>query len=117
MATVFDLFNQVPYEYLVIGTGGVVGNTIVSRTTLSGVFKLRSGVNQSPAERELTNSDATLHVHPEDFTDKNSIVGNGVCIDGQDYRIVGMTDGRNFHDGVSEHYKLTLEKASYADYS
>ena len=117
MATVFDLFEQVPYEYLVVGRGGVMGNTIISRTTYNGVFKLRSGMTQSPTNMEVSTSDATLHVHPEDFADKNAIVGNGICIDGKDYEIVGMTEGKNFHDGITEHLTLTLEVADYASVS
>ena len=114
MATVFDVFREVEYEYLTISRGTVYGNRVVTSTPLMGVFKLRSGMTQGT--RELATSAATIHAHPEDFTDIDEIVGNGVAFGGETYRIAGVTAGTNFDNGVTEHLTLTLEVESYDNY-
>lgn len=110
--TVFDVFKEVSYDYLVISRGTVYGNRITSTVPLKGVFKLRSGMVQG--DRELAESSATLHAHPEDFSDMDEIVGNGVKIGGEYYQITRVADGRNFDTGVSEHLTFTLGAADYA---
>jgi hypothetical protein len=110
--TVFDVFRQVPYTYLVVSRGEVYGNRIVSETQLKGVFKLRSGMTQA-ANQETRESSATLHVHPEGFSPDDEIVGNGVRVGGLDYQVIGRADGRNFETGKTEHLTLTLQRAEY----
>lgn len=110
--TVFDVFKEVSYDYLVISRGTVYGNRITSTTPLTGVFKLRSGM--TGGDQELHTSSATLHVHPEDFSDFDKIVGNGIKINGEYYQIEGITEGMNFQNGVTEHLTLTLGSADYA---
>ena len=112
--TVFDAFKQIDYDYLTISRGNVYGNRIVESTPLRGIFKLRSGMTQDD-NRELSQSDATLHAHPEDFVDVDEIVGNGVSYDGESYQIVGVTAGKNFETNLVEHLTFTLEKANYVD--
>lgn len=112
MPTVFDVFREVPYNFLTISRGTVYGNRITSTTPLKGIFKLRSGLIQG--DMELAESSATLHAHPEDFADIDEIVGNGVEIGGEYYQITGVTDGRNFESGTSEHLTFTLGVADYA---
>lgn len=108
MVTVFDVFKETNYDYLEIARGTVYGNRITSTTPLRGIFKLRSGMTQGVQEVNL--SSATIHAHPEDFADYDSIVGNGVKYDGIYYRISGITGGRNFADGKMEHLTFTLER-------
>lgn len=116
--TVFDVFKQVDYKYLEISRGEVYGNRIVSATPLKGVFKLRNGQTESPAnDMEVRNSSATLHAHPEDFDDVNTLVGNGIRYDGQIYEVKNVTGGMNFDNGQMEHLTLTLEVADYVDES
>ena len=64
---------------------------------------------------ELLNSDATLHVHPEDFADMNTndLVGQGVTVNGQDYSIEGVSEGKNFDNGIIEHIYMRLQKAMF----
>ena len=112
VATVFDVFKEIDYNYLKISRGTVYGNMITETIPLKGVFKLRSGMTQG--DMELAQSSATLHAHPEDFTDIDEIVGNGVEVGGEYYQITGITDGRNFDSGISEHITLTLGVADYA---
>lgn len=114
MATVFDVFKEVEYEYLEVSRGTVYGNRVTNSTPLRGVFKLRSGMTQGT--RELATSAATIHAHPEDFTDIDAIVGNGVAYDGETYRIAGITAGTNFDNGLTEHLTLTLEVEDYDNY-
>lgn len=118
MATVFDVFKKVDYEYLEISRGGVYGNTITKATAFRGIFKVRNGKTESPVnDMEVRDSNATLHVHPEDFDDINGLVGNGIRYNGQTYEIVNVTGGMNFDTGAMEHLTLTLEVADYVDNS
>lgn len=110
--TVFDVFEEISYNFLTISRGTVYGNRITATTPLKGVFKLRSGMVQG--DRELSESSATLHAHPEDFADIDEIVGNGIEVGGEYYQITGVTDGRNFDKGITEHITLTLGSADYA---
>lgn len=111
MDTVFDIFTETDYQYLTIVRGTVKGNRITGATTHKGIFKLQSGMVQG--EREVANSDATLHVHPEDYENPDDLVGNGILYGGVAYRIAGVTVGTNFDNGKVEHYRLTLEKENF----
>ena len=113
MVTVFDVFGSVSYKYLLTGSSTIEGDVILSANELTGIFKLRNGMIEG--DRELRTSDATLHVHPEDFEDPESIVGNGILYDGVFYEIVGCTAGTNFNTHKPEFYRLTLEVKKYAN--
>lgn len=110
--TVFDVFSETPYDLLSISRGEVYGSRIVSERRCMGVFKLKSGM-VAAGEREAYSSNATLHIHPEDATDPDDLVGNGVRVNGVTYDITGMTEGKNFDNGRIEHYTLTLERVDY----
>ena len=115
--TVFEAFEQIPYDFLEISSGDVYGNTILSTINgLYGVFKLRSGMTSSN-NQEVRQSASTLHAHIEDYEDvvMGDIVGNGVRVDGVNYRIMGVTLGTNFDTGINEHYTFTLERAEFTD--
>lgn len=116
MYTVFDVFKEVPYEFLAIKRGQVYGNRIISKRSLTGVFKLKSNMDKANG-MELLDSDATLHAHPADFTgtNTNDLVGQGVRINGQDYSIEGVSEGRNFDNGVLEHIYMKLQKAKFVE--
>ena len=109
MSTVFTVFREVSMDYLVLQRGAVYGNLIASEKTISGIFKVRSGMNTTNG-LEAKDSSATAHVHPEDFDDIDSIVGNGIRYNGAEYEIVGLTEGRNFATNEVEHYTLTLNR-------
>lgn len=118
MDTVFTHFGSVEYKFLTINHSTTRGDMITSSKTLSGIFKLRNGMMEG--DRELRLSDATLHVHPEDFSSAEELVGNGVLYNGVFYGIVGATAGTNFITHEVEHYRLTLEVKKYVnegDYS
>ena len=123
MGTVFDLFTSDNYEYLQVERGMVEGNRITKTIPHEGVFKLRSGMTQSArgssmsADREVEQSDATLHVHPEDYDgiSPDELVGNGIRYNGVNYRIAGVTEGKDFDTGEVEFYRLTLEKEQQTD--
>lgn len=112
MATVFTLFKEVPYKFLVISRGNVYGNMVTDSKSLTGVFKRRQGMT-SGVDMELRQSSATLHAHPEDFADYDKIIGNGVEVDGEYYQILGMTEGKNFDNGITEHLTFTLGAADF----
>lgn len=118
MGTVFDYFTSVSYKFLVTGSSTVNGDVILSASEHEGIFKLRDGMVEG--DRELRTSDATLHVHPEDYESPDELVGNGILYNGVFYEIVGCTAGTNFDTHEVEHYRLTLEVKKYAneaDYS
>ena len=111
--TVFDVFEEVPFTYIVLNRGTVFGNEPKSQKCLTGIFKLREG-KETESNVEFPNSSATLHVHPEDFDNPSEIVGNAVRINGISYDITNMTRGTNFDNGNSEHYTLTLQRTDLA---
>lgn len=114
--TVFDVFTQVPYDFLTIRRGNVYGNVITATRSLKGVFKLKSSMDRANG-MELLDSDATLHAHPEDFAsvNTNDLVGQGVRVNGQDYSIEGVSEGMNFNNGTLEHIYMRLQKAQFVE--
>lgn len=114
--TVFDVFEEVPYQFLEVARGGVYGNRITAVHNATGVFKLRNEMVQVN-NQELRQSAATLHVHPNESFLTGSDVGKGIRVEGQDYEIIGQTGGRNFDTGELEHYTLTLQNTDYSDYT
>jgi len=114
--TVFDIFEQVPYQFLEVSRGGVYGNRITATHDAMGVFKLRNSMVQQQ-NQELRQSAATLHVHPDESFITDNSVGQGIRVQGQDYEIIGQTGGRNFGTGELEHYTLTLQISDYSDYA
>lgn len=113
-ATVFDVFDSVPYTFLEINRGGVAGDTIDGETAATGVFKLRNGLNVSN-DQETKNSDATLHVRPDEPFITTGLTGHGIRVDGREYDIIGTTEGKNFDTGVVEHYRLTLQERAFTE--
>lgn len=116
MDTVFDVFVEVPYQFLEVVEGTVVGNRITATHDAFGVFKLRNDMVQVN-NQELRQSAATLHVHPDESFIDALAVGQGIRVEGQDYRIIGQTAGKNFDNGELEHYTLTLQSTDYSDYT
>lgn len=115
---VFDLFDLTTYTFRQLKRGGIRGNTIVQSTEATGVFKLRSQMVRNP-NSETKESNATLHIRSkESFLSAldGNLVGHGVTIGGKDYEVVGQTGGKNFHNGVMEHYTATLQETSFADF-
>lgn len=116
---VFDVFDEVSYQYLVIGVrGGVYGNVITAIHDATGVADLDGGMVTSN-NQETHQSDSLLYVHPDESflpTNPKSFVGNGIRIDGNDYEIIGYGIGRNQDEGTVEHYELTLQSADFANY-
>lgn len=123
MATVFDIFEQTEYGYVILNRGTVFGNVEAEDEneqplvrTLKGVFKLRRGMTISGNNMENFGGDIpTLHAHPEDFDANDPIVGNGVVVDGVQYEVMGITYGTNFDTGEVEHIRMSLKEVDYAD--
>lgn len=113
---VFSVFVNDPYNFLKV-TNGTRGLTATLYPTSMGVFKLRDGM-VTANNQETRTSSATLKIKPtEAFLAEvaNNTVEHGIRIQGQDYRVIGQTAGDNYHTGVREHYRLTLERADYSD--
>ena len=112
--TVFDMFVEVPFEYLTISRGEVYGNRIIGQKTLRGIVKIKEGII-SQGNQEIRKSNNTVHVHPEDFVGLTceQIIGNGIRYNNADYSIIGVTEGSNFDTNEIEHLTLTLERAEY----
>jgi hypothetical protein len=107
---VFSLFETTPYTFQVLGQGGIYGNKVLETHNAEGIFKLRRGITQGRDMQNAT-STATLHIRStESFLEGLSdLAGNGIQYKGQNYRIVGVTDGTNFDNNVLEHITLTLQ--------
>lgn len=116
MDTVFDVFEQVPYQFLEISRGGVYGNRITATHNANGVFKLRNEMVQVN-NQEVRQSAATLHIHPDELFLSSIDVGQGIRCQGQDYEIIGQTAGDNYDTGEREHYRLTLQNTDYSEYA
>lgn len=107
---VFTVFKTTPYTFQKLGQGGVLGNKVLQETTADGIFKLRRGLTQGQDLQNAT-STATLHIRPTEgfLSGLTDLVGHGIKVDNQTYRIVGVTNGMNFDSNVLEHITLTLE--------
>jgi hypothetical protein len=114
---VFDVFDLTEYTFLQLSRGGIEGNTIVGSYQTDGVFKLRNAIVRND-NSETKDSNATLHIRPtESFLSglDGNLVGHGVQVDGKDYEIIGQTGGKNFDNGVMEHYTATLQETDFSD--
>lgn len=116
MATVFDVFAETPYTFLEISRGNVYGDRIVQLRPLYGVFKLKTGMTSNNS-MEVTDADATLHAHPEDFAGipTASLVGQGIEVGGVRYKVEGVSEGKNFDNGIVEHIYMRLQKADFVE--
>lgn len=114
--TVFDIFDLQDYEFLTVERGGVYGNRITGTYQAQGVFKLRNEMIMVN-NQELRQSAATLHVRPDESFITSVAVGQGIRCMGQDYEIIGQTGGKNYDNGVLEHYTLSLQNTDYSDYT
>jgi hypothetical protein len=117
MNEVFDHFDLTDYTFLQISRGGITGNTIVASFETNGVFKLRSDLVRGE-NAETKESNATLHIRStESFLSAldNNLVGHGVQVYDKTYEIIGQTGGKNFHDGVMEHFTATLQESDFGE--
>lgn len=125
MATVFDIFKETEYGFVELNRGTVFGNKVfelngepIKPTTHMGVFKLRRGFARTGNNMEYGDTMIPiLHAHPEDYLSKESyeaIIGNGVVIDGLEYEIIDVSEGKNFDNGKIEHLTFTLKEVNYA---
>lgn len=123
METVFDLFKETEYAYVPLNRGTVFGNVQSgngnSPKILKGVFKLRRGFARVGNNMELEDTRIPiLHAHPEDYSSENGFtaeIGNGIVIDGVQYEITNISQGKNFDNGAIEHLTFTLQEVEYAD--
>ena len=113
MATVFDVFANIPYTFLLLGNT-VEGFGVVEQIQATGVFKLRNGMNVSN-DQETKTSDATLHIKPAETFVSTGLTGHGIEVQGRTYRIIGTTEGVNFDTGVTEHWRVTLQERAFED--
>lgn len=116
--SVFDVFDLTNYTFLELSRGGVAGNTVVNQYDTTGVYKLRSDIVRGE-NAETKESNATLHVRStESFLSglDNNLVGHGVLVADKQYEIVGQTGGRNYANGVLEHYTATLQETSLSNF-
>jgi len=114
---IFDVFDLTDYTFLEIRRGGVKGNVIVEQYEAQGVYKLRSDLVRGE-NAETKESNATLHIRStEAFLTalNNNAVGHGVVCAGKTYEVIGQTGGQNYHDGVLEHYTLTLQESDFSE--
>lgn len=107
---IFTTFRTTPYTFLKQGQGGIYGNSTLQEYSAEGVFKLRRGVTRGQKLENAT-STATLHIKPSEgfLSGLGRIEGHGVVVNGEKYKIVGVSDGMDFSTNVLEHITLSLE--------
>jgi hypothetical protein len=112
----FTLFASATYTFLEISQQAE-GNTIADEYEAEGIFKLRDGLGQTDAMENYSNGDATLHIKPdEDFLVIGELTGHGVRVDGIEYRIKIVTEGRDYDNGRLMFYRLTLKREDTAQW-
>jgi hypothetical protein len=107
----FSEFRTTPYTFLRLDSKSA-GFVIEEEYEAVGIVKLRSAVSGTQ-DGETNTSTTTVHVKPsETFISDVSgeLKGNGVRIEGVEYRIVDQSQGKDFDTGVVEFYKITLDK-------
>lgn len=115
---VFDLFTTTNYTFLQLDSGSG-GNKVVEEYEANGIVKLRDGMVQVD-NMEAFDSTSTIHIRPdESFVTAlgGNLVGHGVRVNDQDYRIEGQVEGYDFDTGELEFYKVTLKRESIWDES
>lgn len=113
----YALFTKVPYTFsrLVYGIGG---DSVASEYESTGVFQERSGMSQFD-NIETPTSDAVLWIAPnEAFVEllNAQMVGNGVTVEGVNYRVVGQVTGKDHDLGIIDNYRLELKKENFAEW-
>lgn len=114
-----DVFESFPeadllYTFLTVKNGTIKGDVVISESEHYGVFKFRQGVSFINGI-QTTDSTSTIHVRAQDYPQTQVFEGNGIRRNGVDYKIVGSTEGRNYETNELEHYRLTLERATYGN--
>jgi len=120
---VFSVFQSTVFTFLELNEGGILGNTVKSQSTSTGIFKERNGMAQNN-NMETVQSDATMHIRPSDSylaSVAYNVVGHGIRAtkngSTQDYRIIGQVEGFDFDTNTLEFYRLTLKAESLAEYT
>lgn len=111
----WNLFTTTSYTFLKLESGSG-GNKVVGETAATGVLKHRDGMQQGSNSEAFT-SQSTLHIRPtEAFIAEvgghQALVGHGIRAEGTDYRIEGVTQGKDFDTGQVEFYRATLKRES-----
>lgn len=118
-AEVFDVFDLSDYTFYKLARGGVTGNTIVNSFNSNGVFKERRTLVVGDTT-ETKENNTTLHIRStESFLAEvnNDCIGHGIYCQGKQYEVIEQTGGKNFDNGVMEHYTLTLQESEFLEES
>lgn len=110
---IFVNFKQTPYTYHQrqqsdTWTGGQSSHDYQSQ----GVWKARNN-SDVPTDAPDETGVPTLNIHPnEEFitADVGEMIGDTVTVNGQLYRVTGVTTANNYRTGQVEHYRLTLQE-------
>ena len=108
--SVFTTFPTREYKYFVL-THTSNGYKIVEEHKAEGIFKIISGHNDTDNLENVT-SDAKLKIKPDEpfFDDETELMGNGVEILGETYRIEGVSRAEEFDTQRVDFYNLNLKK-------
>lgn len=110
---IFVNFKQTPYTYHQrqqsdTWTGGQSSHDYQSE----GVWKARNS-SDVPTDAPDETGVQTLNIHPnEEFitADVGEMIGDTVTVNGQLYRVIGVTIANNYRTGQVEHYRLMLQE-------
>lgn len=107
----FQLFTNTPYVFLLVEQT-VEGNEVTSETPAMGVFKLRTSMEQYD-NMEQYDGDASIHIKPSESFASN-LLGNGIRVGDEEYRIINVVEGKDFDTGQVEFYRAILKKETFA---
>lgn len=117
---IFTLFSNTSYTFLRIESTDE-GNVVVEEYPANGVFKMRDGMVQIDNLEQhggaALSVNASIHIKSDEsfLSDiDNELVGNGVRVDGVDYRIEAAVEGRDYDTGELEFYRASLKRESIA---
>lgn len=111
----FDIFELTDYTFLQLESGAG-GNKVVASTDTTGVFEGQAGLVQS-GNAEAYAGQSVMHIRPDEpfvslLGGFRGLVGHGIRVGNDDYRIEGVTVGTDFDEGSIEFYRATLKKES-----
>lgn len=117
---IFTLFSTREYTFVQTEPVGADFQAIDSWSA-TGIVKHRDGKHRdgktNSGRSESYEVQTTLHIRPDEpFLDAIGgaleLVGHAVNIDGEEYRIDGVTTGTDFDTGEVKFYRATLSKAT-----
>ena len=109
--SVFTVFATQEYKFLEL-EHTANGYRVVNEYTAQGIYKLRDGKTDS-ANMEVATSDAVIKIKPSESFVTDNMVGHGISIKNQTYRIEGQSEGIEHDSNYIDFYNLSLVREDF----